>query len=60
MAFDMKGDKEITLILGRPFLTIGRIMIGVQKEEFIIRAQDHEVKINVFNSIKYLDNRNEE
>ena len=28
---DMEEDKEIPIILGRPFLTTGRVMIDVQK-----------------------------
>ena len=33
IVLDMEEDKEIPIILGRPFLVIGRVMIDVQKGE---------------------------
>ena len=31
IVLDMEGDKEIPIILGNPFLTMGRAMIDVQR-----------------------------
>lgn len=39
VVLDMEEDKEIALILGRPFLTTGRTLIDVQQEKLIMRAQ---------------------
>ena len=50
---DMKEDKEVPIILGRPFLAIGRAMIVVQKGELRLRVQDKEVTFNVFNAINH-------
>ena len=50
---DMKEDKEVPIILGRPFLSMGRVMIDVQKGELRLRVQEEEVTFNVFNAIKH-------
>ena len=49
----MEEDKEITIILGRPFLAIGRVMIDVQKGELKLRVQDDEVRFSVFNAVRH-------
>ena len=50
---DMQEDKEIPIILGRPFLAIGRAMMDVHKGELRLRVQEEEVTFNVFNAIKH-------
>ena len=50
---DMQEDKEVPIILGRPFLAMGREMIDVQKGELRLRVQEEEVTFNVFNAIKH-------
>ena len=50
---DMEEDKEIPIILGRPFLATGRAMIDVQKIELKLRVQDDEVKFNVFEAVRH-------
>ena len=52
---DMQEDKELPIILGRPFLATGRAMIDVQNGELRLRVQEEEVTFNVFNAIKYLN-----
>ena len=53
----MEEDKEVLIILGRPFLAIGRALIDVQKGELRLRVQEEEVTFRVFNAIKHpLDN----
>ena len=51
---DMEEDKEITIILGRPFLATGKAMIDVQKGELKLRMQDDEVNFNIFKSMRHL------
>ena len=53
IVLDMEEDKEVPIILGRPFLATGKSLIDVQKEELILRVQDEEVTFNVFNTIKH-------
>ena len=47
---DMQEDKEVPIILRRPFLATGRVMIDVQKGELGLRVQEEEVTFNVFNA----------
>ena len=51
---DMENDKEIPIILGRPFLETRRALIDVQKGELRLRVQEEDVTFKVFNAIKYL------
>ena len=53
IVLDMEEDKEILIILGRPFLATGRAMIDVQKGELKLRVQDDEVKFSVFNVVRH-------
>ena len=50
---DMHGDKEVLIILRRPFLATGKAMIDVQKDELRLRVQEEEVTFDVFNAIKH-------
>ena len=50
---DMEEDKEIPIILGRPFLATGRAMIDVQRGELKLRVEDDEVKFNVFEAVRH-------
>ncbi|KAI3697807.1 hypothetical protein L6452_30904 [Arctium lappa] len=52
---DFEADKDIPILLGRPFLATGRTLINVQKGELTMRLQDQKVTFNVFNSLKYPD-----
>ena len=53
IALDMEEDKEIPIILGRPFLVTSRAMIDVQRGELKLRVQEDEVKFNVFEAVRY-------
>ncbi|XP_075485336.1 uncharacterized protein LOC142525052 [Primulina tabacum] len=53
VVLDMEEDREIPLILGRPFLATGRALIVVQKGELVLRLNDKKVTFNVFRSMKY-------
>ncbi|XP_039142003.1 uncharacterized protein LOC120279202 [Dioscorea cayenensis subsp. rotundata] len=50
---DIEEDKDIPIILGRPFLATGRAIIDVQKGKLHLRVQEEEVTFNVFDAIKY-------
>ena len=52
IVLDMEEDKEIPIILGRPFLETGRSMIDVQKGELKLRVQDDEVRFSVLHRAK--------
>ena len=51
IVLDMEEDKEIPIILGRPFLATDKAMIDAQKRELKLRMQDNEVRFNVFNVV---------
>ena len=53
IALDIEEDKEIPIILGRPFLATGRAMIDVQRGELKLRVQEDEVKLNVFEAVRH-------
>ena len=53
IVLDMEEDKEIPIILGRPFLATSRAMIDVQRGELKLRVQDGEVKFNVFEAVRH-------
>ena len=53
IVLDMEEDKEIPIILGRPFLETRRAMIDVQRGELKLRVQEDEVKFNVFEAVRH-------
>ncbi|XP_062114280.1 uncharacterized protein LOC133825338 [Humulus lupulus] len=48
-------DRDVPIILGMPFLAIGRTLIDVQKWELTMRVNDQQVTFNVFNAMKFLN-----
>ncbi|KAL5580118.1 hypothetical protein UlMin_012560 [Ulmus minor] len=53
IVLDMEEDREIPLILGRPFLATGRTLIDVHQGKLILRVQDEQVTFNVFEAMKF-------
>ena len=53
IVLDIEEDKEIHIILGRPFLETSRALIDVQKGELKLRVQDDEVRFSVFNAVRH-------
>ena len=53
IVFNMEENKELPIILGRPFLETSRAMIDVQRGELKLRVQDDEVRLSVFNVIRH-------
>ncbi|XP_024042790.1 uncharacterized protein LOC127900652 [Citrus sinensis] len=49
---DFEYDKEVPIILGRPFLAIGKTLIDVQKGELTMRVNDQQVTFNVLEAMK--------
>ena len=49
----MEEDKEVPIILEKPFLATRRALIDVQKRELRLRVQEEEVTFRVFNAIKH-------
>ena len=47
VVLDIEEDREIPLILGRPFLSIGKALIDVRSGNLTLRVNDEEVKFNI-------------
>ena len=58
MIIDIKEDKQVPLLLGRPFLATGVALIYVKKGELTLRVGDEAVHFNLNHSLKQpqLDN----
>ena len=52
IVLDFKADKEVPIILGRPFLVIGITLIDVQKEELTMRVNDLQVTLIILEAMK--------
>ncbi|XP_038880526.1 uncharacterized protein LOC120072190 [Benincasa hispida] len=52
---DYEADREVPIILGRPFLSTGKVLIDVHKGELTMRVDNEEVKFNVLNALKFPD-----
>lgn len=48
----LEEDKEISIILGRPFLTMWKTLIYVERVELIIRVKKDEVNFKVFKPLE--------
>ena len=52
---DMEEDDSIPIILGRPFLAMGKAQINVQEGELKLRVQGEEITFHVFQPMKHPD-----
>ncbi|GAU49183.1 hypothetical protein TSUD_133780 [Trifolium subterraneum] len=50
---DMEEDAEVPLLLGRPFLAIGRTLIDVEKGELMFRLDDEQICFQVFEATTF-------
>ncbi|KAF7841709.1 uncharacterized protein G2W53_004007 [Senna tora] len=53
IVLDYEEDKNVPIILDKPFLATGRTINDVQKGELTMRVQDQEVKFNMFKAMKF-------
>ena len=52
---DMEEDDTVPIILGNPFLAMGKAQINVQEGELKVRVQGDEVTFHVFQATKHSD-----
>ncbi|CAL0334640.1 unnamed protein product [Lupinus luteus] len=50
---DIEEDKEVPLILGRPFMKTARVVIDVDDGKLKVRVDDQEVNFNVFEAMHH-------
>lgn len=55
VVLDMEEDKDVPIIMGRPFLATGRTLIDVAAGEMIMRVG----VFNIFKAMKYLEATND-
>ena len=55
VVIDIEEDKQVPLLLGRPFLATGATLIDVKKRELILRVGDEAVHFNLKHSLKQLE-----
>jgi len=48
VVMNIEEDKEVPLILDRPFMKTARVIIDVNVGKLKVRAQDDEATLNVF------------
>ena len=53
VVLDMEEDREIPLILGRPFLATGIALMDAYNGNLILRVNDEEVKFNIYHTMKF-------
>ncbi|XP_073154225.1 uncharacterized protein [Henckelia pumila] len=59
LVLDMEEDLDMPLILGRPFLEIGKALIDVQKGELLLRVGEEKISFDVFNAHKFSQSNEE-
>ena len=57
VVINIKEDKQVLLLLGRPFVATGAALIDVKKGELTLRVGDEAVHFNLNDSLKQLELR---
>ena len=52
VVIDIKEDKQVPLLLGRPFLATGTTLIDLKKGELTLKVGDEAVHFNLNHSLK--------
>ena len=52
IVLDMEEDKEVPIILGRPFLATGRALIDIESRELTLRVRGEKVCLSIYKSDK--------
>ena len=55
VVLDYEADKEVPIILGRPFLATGKTLIDVHKGKLTMRVDDEQVTFDVLNAMRFPD-----
>ena len=55
VVIDMEEDKQVPLLVGRPFLAMGAALIDIKKGELTLSVGIEEVHFNLNQSLKQLD-----
>ena len=55
IVLDMEEDRDVPIILGRPFLATGRALIDVQAGKLTMRVNNQEVTFDIYSPLKQPD-----
>ncbi|KAK8675704.1 hypothetical protein V6N13_033768 [Hibiscus sabdariffa] len=53
LILDCEADENAPIILGRPFLATGRVLLDFGNDELILRVDDQQIKIEIHRTNKY-------
>ena len=53
MVLDIKEDTKVPIILGRPFLTMGRTLIDVKQSKLMLKVADDKVTSSINEVVKH-------
>ncbi|KAK8510977.1 hypothetical protein V6N12_036889 [Hibiscus sabdariffa] len=53
LILDCEANEHVPIILGRPFLATGRVLLDFGNDELILRVDDQHVKIDIHRTNKY-------
>ncbi|XP_022855432.1 uncharacterized protein LOC111376690 [Olea europaea var. sylvestris] len=59
IVLDISEDRDIPIILGRPFLATGRTLIDMEKGELILRVEDKQEIFNIYIQYEKPPNKND-
>ncbi|XP_031394316.1 uncharacterized protein LOC116205794 [Punica granatum] len=55
IVLEMEEDREVPMILGRPFLATGKALIDVEQGKLTLRVMNEQITFNVYDAIKKFD-----
>lgn len=55
VVLDIEEDREIFIILGRPFLPTGKALIDMHNGKLTLRVDEESIKFNIYNTLKFPD-----
>ncbi|KAK6144500.1 hypothetical protein DH2020_021320 [Rehmannia glutinosa] len=55
LVLDMEEDRDVSLILGSPFLAMGKALIDVQNGEITLRVNDEHVLFTIYKALQFHD-----
>ena len=53
VVLDIEEDREVPIILGRPFLATVQALIDVREDNLTLRVNGEEVKFNISQAMKF-------
>jgi len=52
IVLDYEADRDVPIILGRPFLKTRRTLVDVYQETIMLRMNDQQIEFNVHDNLK--------